>query len=311
MAASNLIQCRLLRQLTLAMPSAPERPSHLSAASGLVHIGDWLYIVADDELQLGVFPRDADASGTLLRMFPGELPDAPAPRKKVKPDLESLALLPPNPHWPYGALIALPSASRPNRQRGALLRLDAQGAPHGAAQAIDLDEFCELLRERFPALNIEGAAIVGSELVLFQRGNKASPNSACLRFDYASFATALATGLVGAIAPTRIDVLELGTIDGVLLACSDACPLADGRIVFCAVAEDTDDPYRDGVFCGAAIGVIDANGSLASLQRIDVPAKIEGIAASYRAGHIELLLVTDADDASIAGLLLIARLPRK
>jgi hypothetical protein len=308
MAPSTSIPCNLLRQLLLAAPSAPMRPAHLAAASGLVEVGGWLYVVADDELQLGVFPLAVDAPGRLLPLFAGELPDAPRARKKAKPDLESLVLLPPAPDWPHGALLALPSASRPNRCRGALLMLDAQGTPSGVAGVIDLSGFFALLTERIPALNIEGAAIVGADLVLFQRGNKAAAMNACLRFDYRVFALGLVTGVVAGLPPTRIDWLDLGAIDGIPLAFSDACALPDGRIAFCAVAEDTDDPYLDGAFRGAAIGVLDANGALTSLRRIAAPAKIEGLSARSAAGIIELLLVTDADDAATAGLLLQARI---
>jgi hypothetical protein len=308
MSPSPFISCQVLRQLLLAVPSAPMRPAHLAAASGLVQVGAWLYVVADDELQLGVFPLTADEPGRLLPLFAGELPDAPKARKKAKPDLESLVLLPPGPHWPHGALLALPSASRPNRWRGALILLDVHGAPDGVAGAIDLTGFFALLRACVPALNIEGAAIVGPELLLFQRGNKAAAASACLRFDYVAFAIALAAGAVAAMAPMRIDWFDLGAIDGIPLAISDACTLSDGRIAFCAVAEDSDDPYLDGAFRGAAIGVLDANAALVFLERIEAPAKIEGIAARCVYDSIELLLVTDADDAATAGLLLEARI---
>ena len=308
MASNNTIPCHVLRQLTLTAPSTPTRPAHLSAASGLVQIGDWLYVVADDELHLGVFARDANTPGRLLRVFDGDLPDAPAARKQAKPDLESLLLLPSHPRWPHGALLALPSASRINRHRGALLTLDSDGMPNHPARVIDLGEFFAPLRAQFAALNVEGATIVGNELVLFQRGNKASAQSACLRFNYQEFAAGLAEGALDAIACARIDVFDLGAIDGIALTFTDACALTDGRIVFCAVAEDTDDPYLDGAFRGAAIGMLDANGALTSLCRIDAPAKIEGIAARIVDGGIDLLLVSDADDANVAGLLLTARI---
>ena len=54
--------------------------------------------------------------------------------------------------------------------------------------------------------------------------------------------------------------------------------------------------------------MLDANGALTSLCRIDAPAKIEGIAARIVDGGIDLLLVSDADDANVAGLLLTARI---
>lgn len=308
MDPATLIASRVRRRLTLETASAPTRAAHLAAASGLVCVGQRFYVVADDELALGVFALEGDAPGTLLRLFPGELPDRPKPRKKAKPDLESLALLPPDATWPHGALLALPSASRPNRTQGALRALDADGLPVHATQLIDLSGFFAPLRERIEALNIEGAVVAGADLILFQRGNKAASASACVHFDYAAFRSGLANGIVAALAPTRIDMHDLGMINGIPLAFSDACALPDGRIVFCAVAEDSDDPYLDGAFLGAAIGILDPVGLLASLERIDVPAKIEGIAARASDGAIELLLVTDADDAGAPGLLLEARM---
>jgi len=307
MTSPNPIHCRVLRQLALSLATVPTRSAHLAAASGLVQVGPWLYVVADDEHQLGVFARDDDAPGTLLRLFEGELPDPAEPRKRVKPDLESLLALPPGRHWPHGALLALPSASRVHRCRAALLRLGASGMPESAARVIDMQGFFAPLRAHVSALNIEGAAIVGGAIVLFQRGNHATATNACLRFDYAAFAAGLACGRVDALAPLRIDVHDLGAIDGSPLAFSDACALMDGRIVFCAVAEDTGDPYLDGRFRGAAIGILDADGMLACLQRIDAPAKVEGIAAQVVDGGIDVLMVSDADDASVAGLLLEAR----
>ena len=44
-----------LRELDLEAPSEPGRPAFVSAASGLVCVGNYLYVVADDELSLGVF----------------------------------------------------------------------------------------------------------------------------------------------------------------------------------------------------------------------------------------------------------------
>ncbi|MFP2906856.1 DUF6929 family protein [Pyxidicoccus sp. 3LFB2] len=58
-----MIRTTLRRTLTLESPEAPGRPAHVSAASGLVRVGPWLYIVADDALHLAVFPAQGDAPG--------------------------------------------------------------------------------------------------------------------------------------------------------------------------------------------------------------------------------------------------------
>ena len=86
----------------------------MSAASGLVRSGAQLFVVADDELHLGVFEDTLGGGGVLtpgrvVRLFEGDLPNPKGPRKKAKPDLETLALLPPLPGCACGALLALGS----------------------------------------------------------------------------------------------------------------------------------------------------------------------------------------------------------
>ena len=63
-----MITTKLLRTLTLSQDASP----HLSAASGMVAVGDFLYVVADDENYLGVFNRADTRAGHLHRIFDGE-----------------------------------------------------------------------------------------------------------------------------------------------------------------------------------------------------------------------------------------------
>ena len=74
-------------------------------------------------------------------------------------------------------------------------------------------------------------------------------------------------------------------------------------MVFCAVAEDTEDAYRDGACIAAAIGLADNNGHLVSFQQLDRPYKVEGINARLDGDRLDLLLVTDADDPGIPAAL--------
>jgi len=85
-----------------------------------------MYVVADDELHLGVFPASGRAPGHLVRLFAGELPDAKAERKRQKPDLEALTIMHATADDPHGVLLALGSGSTEKRRMGALLSLDAQ-----------------------------------------------------------------------------------------------------------------------------------------------------------------------------------------
>jgi hypothetical protein len=106
-----VIRLGKLRELDLSTTTSPQRSAHLSAASGLVQIDSLIYVVADDELHLGVFDAAGTRPGHLIRLFDGELPEPAAKRKKRKPDCEALTLLPPHGAYPHGALLALGSGS--------------------------------------------------------------------------------------------------------------------------------------------------------------------------------------------------------
>ena len=105
------MQVTTLRRLFVATASGVAAPAKLSAASGLVRLGNRLYVVADDELSLGVFDLSNDEAGRLVRIFEGELPASHDERKAAKPDLESLTMLPAFDGCPYGALMAIGSGS--------------------------------------------------------------------------------------------------------------------------------------------------------------------------------------------------------
>lgn len=173
-----MFQPELLRHLKL--PGA-----HLSAASALVRVGLRLFVVADDELHLGVFSLADECPGQLLRLFDGELPVEKKARKAAKPDLEALALLPALSGYAKGALLALGSGSTELRQRGVLLGLEERSRP----RVVDLAPLYRPLREHFRDLNIEGAFLLGDASVLLQRGNQGQAANAVVRTPGARCAT--------------------------------------------------------------------------------------------------------------------------
>ena len=304
-----MITLTKIRALDLADTGDARLPRHVSAASGLACAGSSLYVVADDELHLGVFDAAGDAPGRLLRLFDGELPADKAARKKQKPDLEAIVELPPFGDFGDGALLALGSGSKRNRRRGTLLRLDELGAITGAPRVVDVSQLFEELDRHCPALNIEGAAAIGDELRLLQRANKKHPRNAIVRYSLPAILAALARGgAIGAIAPAAIDTVDLGDIDGVPFSFTDGASLPDGGMVFTAVAEDTEDTYNDGACLGAAIGVAARDGTLRFLDQLDECHKVEGVAARVDNNVIRLLLVTDADDPAIPASLYSATL---
>jgi hypothetical protein len=288
-----------LRDLTIGVAPAPGRAPHLSAASGLVRVGGFLYVVADDELHLGVFGARGRTPGRMLRLFKGALPDSMKARKKRKPDLEALVLLPKSDAHKHGALLALGSGSRRNRRMGALLDLDAAGAVRGKPQAVDLTALLAPLDDEFEGLNIEGAVAQGGTLSLFQRANAKDADNAIVRFKLADVLKVLRSGRTRALDIASIVRLDLGRIDGIALGFTDAATLPGGDMIFTAVAEDTDNAYADGCCVGAAVGLADKHGRLRWLRKLDRKAKVEGIAARVDGDVIRLLLVTDADDAAV------------
>jgi hypothetical protein len=301
-----MIRLTKLRSLDIAHPSARGRPSYLSAASGLVCVGANLYVVADDELHLGVFPAIGHEPGHLVRLFEGELPREKSARKRAKPDLEALVELPRMDEFPHGALLAIGSGSTRHRGRGFFLGLDANGALRGDPRVIDLSPLLMPLDDEFADLNIEGAVVSGTELKLLQRGNRQHPDNAVAAFELGPLMETLRSGRTQGIAPASIRRFRLPSIDGVPLTVTDGAALPDGSIVFSAVAEDTGDAYHDGACVGAAIGIFETDGELRFLQHVDQPHKIEGIHVELEGRQMKLLAVTDADDIDVPASLFAA-----
>jgi hypothetical protein len=298
-----MIALTKLRTLTVAQPSAPGRWPHISAASGLVATKQALYVVADDELHLGVFGADANKPGKLLRLFEGTLPDAKDERKRVKPDLEALTALPPSAALPSGGLLALSSGSTLARNKGAFIEFDRTGNLTGKPRILDCEPLLSALGELVPELNIEGAIVQNNALCLFQRGNNQFPENFMFRLPLAGVYEGIETGIIEAIAPSAIRNIDLGSLDGVPFSITDAAALDDGRMIVTAVAEDTASSYADGFCAGALIGLMDEQVRVMKTWRLNEPHKIEGVSARVQDGSIKLLLVTDADDPAVPAVL--------
>ena len=300
---------RALRTLTVDPQTHPRRQPHLSAASGLVCAHQRAYVIADDEHHLAVF-RDVRSPGELHRVFAGDLPRPKNARKRIKPDLETLLLLPsPDSATNGGALLALSSGSGPNRNLGVMIALDTAGEPAAPARSFSLDPLYEPLRERLGEINIEGALLLGDQLVLLNRGVPGRSGNAVARYPLRELFEVVA-GRRLMLEPVSLRRYELGTIDGVPLAFTDGTALPDGGgWLFSAVAENTRSSYADGPCSGSVIGVVDGRGDLQALHRLALPFKVEGIAVNVDGYGTALCLVTDADDPARSSQLLLARLP--
>lgn len=293
-----MIQLTELKSLLLTHPTQPNRPSHLSAASGLVQAGPWLYVVADDELHLGKFLLEGNSAGELYRCFAGNLPIDVEERKAEKPDIEVLMRIPQLNNPTQQALLALGSGSKKNRSQCAIIPLDHSGNISASAKIIDLSNFYEFLKKEIGNLNIEGAAIVQQDIFLFQRGNKKNKLNASIRIALDDFYHLLSQPQKYHEPHIQITPYDLGEIDQIPLCFTDATSLSSGEIIFTASAENTSDAYLDGACMGSAIGVINSQGNLSFLEPINKKIKLEGVEAKVKNKTIELLLVSDADDAT-------------
>jgi hypothetical protein len=270
----------------------------VSAASGLVALGDELYVVADDELFLAAFDT-AGAARRRVALFDGELPEEHKARKRHKPDLEALTLL------PGGRLLALGSGSTPSRMRSVCVDPARPKARlHSDWSAL----YAELMRS-LPELNIEGAAVQGERLWLAQRGNGASGMNACIELDLAAACQALDSGApVEASALLAIHPVRLGEIEGAPLSLTDLCAHPGGGLLFSAAAEPSGSTYDDAPTTGSAVGMLDLQGNVARCLRVAERCKLEGVALACEPRHA-LWLVADPDDRGLRAPLFRASWP--
>lgn len=294
-----------LRALSVDPKLHPRGQPYLSAASGLVCANGRAYVIADDEHHLAVF-RDLESPGELHRVVAGDLPRGTKARKKRKPDMETLLLLPAAGAAAQACLLALGSGSRPRRRLGTVIALGADGEPAAQAGHFDLEPIYAPLRALLREINIEGAMAIGDEFVLLNRGIDGRTENATARYRLRDLLRVIG-GDASELAPTSVRRYALGAIDGVGLAFTDAAALPDGGWVFTAVAEDTSDSATDGACAGSAVGVVDAGGDLRSLRRLEGDPKVEGVDVRSAAGAsamTTLSMVTDADDPEQASWLL-------
>ncbi len=151
--------------------------------------------------------------------------------------------------------------------------------------------------------------MLGSELLLFQRGNKKNSANAIAHFSLTAFLEALGAAEPALVKPLFSQTFDLGQINGIPLSFTDAVALPNGDLVFSAVAEDTDDNYNDGRCAGSALGMLSADGGRRWLRKLDRPYKIEGLDARLDGEYLKTLMVTDADDIARPAKLLSSSTP--
>jgi hypothetical protein len=299
------LDLRKLRDLEVEEPSAPGRPAHMSAASGVVRRGDFVYVIGDDELHIGEFRLSSREPGRLRRVLSGELPADDGERARMKPDLEALTVLPPFEGRPYGALLGLGSGSGTDRDRGFVCGLAADGSIAGEPDELDLAPLYALLREEVTELNVEGAATMGESLWLLHRGDSKEGSNLVAELSLEQLMQSLQEDLcLDAEELEQMRHYDLGDIEGVELTFSDATPIADQLLVFTASAE-----AEDGHICGSVVGTLGLDGSVKRLRTIDRRWKVEGVHAAIDTGVLDFTFVCDQDDPNAPAPLLSATMP--
>lgn len=235
------------------------------SASGLVILGEKLFIISDDELSL--LSGEINGKLSFTKLWQHDLPEIPELRKKRKPDLESLYL-------DGRTLWALPSFSRPNRVKGAKIILDQNFNIH-SHEEFDFSEMYQKLLLLVPDLNIEGAVLKEKTLHLFHRGNGSKGSNSIIEFQHDAI---------------HVRPLVLPKYKNIQLTVTDAT-LVNGEIYFLAVAEDTESTYLDGEVIGSFLGKLGGE-----LMQLDFQGKPEGLSL-HADGN--LYFVTDDDSRAI------------
>ena len=292
------LELRELRTLDLDAAARDEGHPHVASASGVARRGDFVYVIGDDLLSLAVFRMTDPGPGSLRRALPEDR-DRPG-----KPDLEALTVLPPFEGHPYGLLLGLGSGSHEGRDRAFMWALHADGSLRDDAEVIDLGPLYRKLAGEIEHLNVEGACVMGDRLWLLHRGNAAGASSAIAELSLDAVMTSLrGDRCIEVDELAALVEYDLGEIDGVPLAFSDATPLGGETLVFTASAEDDDGIH------GSVVGSIGTDQTVHRLRTIDRRYKVEGVHATIDTGVMDLLFVCDQDDPETGSPLLSAAMP--
>lgn len=270
------------------------KETFLSAASGLVRTDSKVYIIADNELQIGILDLQK-GTAVLKSILPGVLPVDEKARKKEKPDFESLFAIS-DESLPSPGLVAFPSGSTEKRFTGVFIPTDSDGSVMiESVVRFDLSQLFNPLIEKFGAVNIEGSLIEGDRLVLIHRGNSEGHTNRIFDFRKSDLIN-LITGKSDSesLELLKSESIEIGTLEGVKLTITDI-NLFEGRRFFIAAAEDTSNPIDDGKVMGTVFGELSPDGSFKIYGKLGLQ-KAEGLSLHRFGQMVEVSLVTDNDD---------------
>jgi hypothetical protein len=271
-----------------------DRPAHVRSASGIARVAGRIAVIQDDANFVALIdPESGFAHAVTLPAGEGGVRqfDDLRGNKRFKLDLECCVAV-------DDTLIAFGSGSLPARERIVVVRGVDTDDP--GAEVIDASALYARLHATpdfsGSELNVEGAAVLGRTLRLFNRGNGAPRGN--LRPANASCDLELAA-LFRAPPVRNVVQYDLGRIEGLPLTITDVAALG-GAILYAAAAEDSPDATRDGPVAGCAIGIIEGDSARYCVVEGN-PGKIEGI---LPLSPDRLLAVVDPDDPRVPSTLL-------
>ncbi len=277
----------------------------VTAASAIAPLGDgWL--VAQDDSTIAAWRREG--SVTRVRVLPPveglDTFSEAAGTKHLKPDLEVAC---PAEVDGEPAVLLLGSGSAPRRMRGILVRLvDGEPLVHAGDLTPLYERVARRLGRPMDQLNLEGASRHADQVRWFNRGNLAAgvPSASVDVPLEGMVAALLGRGDAASVPVEHPRSYDLGEVEGVGLAVTDAVALPDGRVLLSAAAEDTPNAVDDGPVVATALALVDDETVIAVLQvpeDEDVVHKVEGLAIrEFDGTTVRLLAVVDDDDPEAA-----------
>lgn len=271
-----------------------EKNEVFSGASALVAYKNYYYVVRDNSNSIYLFDSKLERIKE-IEIFKGSLPNSSKERKEQKPDLEAATIVYGNERVP-DKLILIPSGSKKNRMKGALLEL--QVSESNDLTYVDFSKLYDFLASKVGTVNIEGAIAREESILLFQRGNSRNSKNAIIYLK-----SDLNQQINHDIVFTedhfeKIIYLELGKVDGIPYTFTDAI-LFNQNILFLAAAEQTEDAYLDGEVSSICAGVLDLNGAILWKEELKTDVKLEGLlllsSQKNSDGQFEFLALSDAD----------------
>lgn len=272
--------------------------NNFPSGSAINYYNGKLYLIGDDANNMLILDNDYREMD-VIQLFDHSEKRIP---KAQKADFETAVFVHVNDQI---HLLALGSASRKERETGMLIPLPISDAMLPAPQTFWNTEFINRVKTKgITAVNIEGAALIGDQLILSNRGNNTNQENHLIitESDFWNRQNETVISVVRVVMP-----LNTEGFPGV----SELCYIASkDMLLFTLSSEATDNAYDDGVIGDSYIGwvndihqklqqpdiILDGLINLSEVNQSFKGEKIEGVCiASVNGNELVLHLVADND----------------